>query len=73
MFLGRNTIFVPIFFPYSHFGPYFLFLPFFVSILKNTLVHTVISVMEISYVVNGMHCWQKSAYMAIKIIIKNFN
>ena len=32
---GRNTIFIPTFSSYSHFGLYFLFLPLLVIILKN--------------------------------------
>ena len=34
-YIGGNTIFVPTFSPYSHFDPYFLFLPLLVPILKS--------------------------------------
>ena len=55
---GKNTIFVLTFSSYSHFGPYFLLLHFLVPILKtrSVLVPTVISLTEISYVANGLHC-----------------
>ena len=45
---GRITVFVPTFSLNSHFGPYFLFLPFLVPKLKNRsiLVPTIISLNE---------------------------
>ena len=53
-----NTIFVLTFSLYSDFGPYFLLLLFLVPILKtcSVLVSTVISLTEISYMANGLHC-----------------
>ena len=55
---GGNTIFVLTFSLYFDFSPYFLLLLFLVPILKtcSVLVSTVISLTEISYMANGLHC-----------------
>jgi len=57
---GGNTILVPTFGSYSYFDPYFLIISHLVpKIKKNDLVFvpTVISLREIVYVKDGMHCW----------------
>lgn len=56
--IGENTILVFTFWANSRFGPYIFGAPMLVLVsIITILVSTVISVMEIAYVTDGVHCW----------------